>query len=143
MRVYLNNDCIYYLSKKCFVCYIPNVFVRVVSVSEKTVERKPKMRQVFGEKSIPYRQKVIFVFQEQKDGREVCLFGMQTHEYADGGNPSKNPNSRRVYLAYVDSEIFCTAHTQNHILPQTVKFIFRPLSNSWVPICPPLGLPAK
>ena len=83
------------------------VHVRVVYVGEKKVEVKPEMRQKFVdnglmENNLPYRARAIFAFQEQ-DGADVCFFGLHVQEYSDDCPP---PNSRRIYVAYLDSVHF-------------------------------------
>ncbi|CAB1443227.1 unnamed protein product [Pleuronectes platessa] len=80
------------------------VFVRVVASSDKTVEVKPGMKSRFvdtGEMSetFPYRTKALFAF-EEIDGVDVCFFGMHVQEY---GSESPFPNTRRVYISYLDS----------------------------------------
>ncbi|KAA0712353.1 CREB-binding protein [Triplophysa tibetana] len=80
------------------------VFVRVVASSEKTVEVKPGMKARFvdtGEmlESFPYRTKALFAF-EEIDGVDVCFFGMHVQEY---GSECSFPNTRRVYVSYLDS----------------------------------------
>ncbi|KAG8006967.1 CREB-binding protein [Nibea albiflora] len=80
------------------------VFVRVVASSDKTVEIKPGMKSRFvdsGEmvESFPYRTKALFAF-EEIDGVDVCFFGMHVQEY---GSECPPPNTRRVYISYLDS----------------------------------------
>ncbi|XP_051550734.1 histone lysine acetyltransferase CREBBP-like isoform X3 [Myxocyprinus asiaticus] len=80
------------------------VFVRVVASSDKTVEVKPGMKARFvdtGEMSetFPYRTKALFAF-EEIDGVDVCFFGMHVQEY---GSDCPFPNTRRVYVSYLDS----------------------------------------
>ncbi|XP_005990725.1 CREB-binding protein isoform X1 [Latimeria chalumnae] len=80
------------------------VFVRVVASSDKTVEVKPGMKNRFvdtGEMadSFPYRTKALFAF-EEIDGVDVCFFGMHVQEY---GSDCPPPNTRRVYISYLDS----------------------------------------
>ncbi|XP_069502925.1 CREB-binding protein isoform X2 [Ambystoma mexicanum] len=80
------------------------VFVRVVASSDKTVEVKPGMKSRFvdsGEMSdsFPYRTKALFAF-EEIDGVDVCFFGMHVQEY---GSECPLPNTRRVYISYLDS----------------------------------------
>ncbi|XP_052395176.1 CREB-binding protein isoform X6 [Carassius gibelio] len=80
------------------------VFVRVVASSDKTVEVKPGMKARFvdtGEmpESFPYRTKALFAF-EEIDGVDMCFFGMHVQEY---GSECPFPNTRRVYVSYLDS----------------------------------------
>ncbi|KAM4697951.1 CREB-binding protein isoform 3-T3 [Rhinophrynus dorsalis] len=80
------------------------VSVRVVASSDKTVEVKPGMKSRFvdtGEmpESFPYRTKALFAF-EEIDGVDVCFFGMHVQEY---GSDCPLPNTRRVYISYLDS----------------------------------------
>lgn len=83
------------------------VHIRVVSSSEKVVEVKPGMRGKFVENGelageFPYRAKALFAF-EEIDGVDVCFFGMHVQEY---GSECPPPNTRRVYIAYLDSVHF-------------------------------------
>ncbi|XP_075035519.1 CREB-binding protein isoform X3 [Mixophyes fleayi] len=80
------------------------VSVRVVASSDKMVEVKSGMKSRFvdtGEMpdSFPYRTKALFAF-EEIDGVEVCFFGMHVQEY---GSDCPLPNTRRVYISYLDS----------------------------------------
>ncbi|KAG5450308.1 Histone lysine acetyltransferase crebbp [Clonorchis sinensis] len=84
-----------------------DVIIRVLASADKTVEVKPGMKSRFCEtgdmpESFPYRVKAIFAFQEI-DGQEVCFFGLHVQEY---GSECPPPNTRRVYLAYLDSVYF-------------------------------------
>ena len=83
------------------------VSIRVVASSDKITEVKPGMRSRFVEngemcETFPYRAKALFAF-EEVDGTDVCFFGMHVQEY---GSDSPSPNTRRVYLAYLDSVHF-------------------------------------
>lgn len=83
------------------------VHIRVVSSSDKCVEVKPGMRRRFVEggemmNEFPYRAKALFAF-EEVDGIDVCFFGMHVQEY---GSECPAPNTRRVYIAYLDSVHF-------------------------------------
>lgn len=83
------------------------VIIRVLASANKYVEVKKYMREVFTvngkfPESFPYRTKVIFAFQEV-DGQEVCFFGLYVQEYSSDCPP---PNTRRVYIAYLDSVYF-------------------------------------
>ncbi|XP_061685251.1 CREB-binding protein isoform X2 [Syngnathoides biaculeatus] len=80
------------------------VFVRVVASSDKMVEVKQGMKARFvdtGEmpETFPYRTKALFAF-EEIDGVDVCFFGMHVQEY---GSECPFPNTRRVYISYLDS----------------------------------------
>ncbi|XP_062846671.1 CREB-binding protein-like [Trichomycterus rosablanca] len=80
------------------------VFVRVVASSDKTAEVKSGMKARFvdnGEMvdSFPYKTKALFAF-EETDGVDVCFFGMHVQEY---GSDCPFPNTRRVYVSYLDS----------------------------------------
>ncbi|KAM7540891.1 hypothetical protein Aperf_G00000035770 [Anoplocephala perfoliata] len=83
------------------------VIIRVLASANKSVEVKKYMREIFTAngkfpESFPYRTKVIFAFQEV-DGQEVCFFGLYVQEYSSDCPP---PNTRRVYIAYLDSVYF-------------------------------------
>lgn len=83
------------------------VSIRVVASADKITEVKPGMKSRFvdnGEmcETFPYRAKALFAF-EEIDGTDVCFFGMHVQEY---GSDSPSPNTRRVYLAYLDSVHF-------------------------------------
>ncbi|XP_024128588.1 CREB binding protein b isoform X2 [Oryzias melastigma] len=83
------------------------VFVRVVASSDKMVDVKPGMKSRFvdsGEmvENFPYRTKALFAF-EEIDGVDVCFFGMHVQEY---GSDCPFPNTRRVYISYLDSVHF-------------------------------------
>lgn len=84
-----------------------DVSIRVVSSSDKNVEVKPGMRNRYVDngnwpETFPYRAKALFAF-EDFNGVDVCFFGMHVQEY---GSDSPCPNSRRVYIAYLDSVHF-------------------------------------
>ncbi|XP_016890788.1 CREB-binding protein isoform X2 [Cynoglossus semilaevis] len=77
------------------------VFVRVVASSDKTVEVKPGMKTRFVDMGeMPETlTKALFAF-EEIDGVDVCFFGMHVQEY---GSECSFPNTRRVYISYLDS----------------------------------------
>ncbi|NP_001191640.1 CREB-binding protein [Aplysia californica] len=81
------------------------VTIRVLSSYDKMTEVKPLMKKRFGndmEDSYPYRAKAMFAF-EEIDGVDVCFFGMHVQEY---GSSCPGPNTRRVYISYLDSVHF-------------------------------------
>lgn len=105
LGLYIENRVNVFLKKK--EAGAGDVHIRVVSSSEKVVEVKPGMRSKFvesGELSseFPYRAKALFAF-EEIDGVDVCFFGMHVQEY---GSECPPPNTRRVYIAYLDSVHF-------------------------------------
>ncbi|GIX96282.1 histone lysine acetyltransferase CREBBP [Caerostris extrusa] len=88
-------------------CGAGDVTIRVVASSEKYSEVKPEMKARFVENGemperFPYRAKALFAF-EEIDGVDTCFFGMHVQEYGSDCGP---PNSRRVYIAYLDSVHF-------------------------------------
>lgn len=83
------------------------VVIRVLASSDKKVEVKPLMRSCFTERgelpeSFPYREKAIFAFQKIDD-QDVSFFAMFVQEF---GSECPNPNTRCVYLAYLDSVFY-------------------------------------
>ncbi|VDM53887.1 unnamed protein product [Angiostrongylus costaricensis] len=82
------------------------VIIRTLSIKEKEVKVKPLMKARYGPQGFPdhfsCRRKAIFAF-ETIDNVEVCFFGLYVQEY---GTNCKQPNSRRVYISYLDSVNF-------------------------------------
>ncbi|KRZ44067.1 CREB-binding protein, partial [Trichinella pseudospiralis] len=80
------------------------VIIRVLSDCNAETEVKPFMKAEFCEADLmsykfPYRSKAIFAFQII-DNKEICFFGMFVQEYGSSCPP---PNSRQIYIAYLDS----------------------------------------
>lgn len=105
LSTYIENRVNNFLKKK--EAGAGEVSIRVVASSDKVTEVKPGMKSRFvdnGEmcETFPYRAKALFAF-EEIDGTDVCFFGMHVQEY---GSDSPSPNTRRVYLAYLDSVHF-------------------------------------
>lgn len=81
------------------------VTIRILSSVDKICEIKPAIKQRFeGEinETFPFRTKAIFAF-EEIDGTDVVFFGMHIQEY---GSECSMPNTRRVYISYLDSVFF-------------------------------------
>ncbi|CAF0704154.1 unnamed protein product [Brachionus calyciflorus] len=81
------------------------VTIRILSCVDKICEVKPMMKNRFeGEinEQFPFKTKAIFAF-EEIDGTDVCFFGMHVQEY---GSEVPHPNTRRVYISYLDSVFF-------------------------------------
>ncbi|ESP04399.1 hypothetical protein LOTGIDRAFT_136183, partial [Lottia gigantea] len=103
MGNFLENRVNNYLKKKDVGA--GDVSIRVLSSSDKIVEVKPGMKSKFPDEvpdSFPYRSKAMFAF-EEIDGVDVCFFGMHVQEY---GSECQMPNTRRVYISYLDSVHF-------------------------------------
>jgi len=105
LGTYLENRVNSFLKKKDSGA--GDVTIRVLSSSDKIVDIKPGMKQRFTEEgkmleTFPYRARAMFAFGEI-DGVDVCFFGMHVQEY---GSESSPPNTRRVYIAYLDSVHF-------------------------------------
>merc|ERR1719210_2455691 len=84
-----------------------DVHIRVVFSGDKQVEVKPGMKHRYVDtgdmlNDFPYRARALFAF-EEIDGVDVCFFGMHVQEY---GSECPPPNTRRVYIAYLDSVHF-------------------------------------
>ncbi|KRZ95796.1 Histone acetyltransferase [Trichinella sp. T8] len=80
------------------------VIIRVLSDCNAETEVKPFMKARFCDSGLmsdtfPYRSKAIFAFQIIDD-KEICFFGMFVQEYGSSCPP---PNSRQIYIAYLDS----------------------------------------
>ncbi|CAK8683675.1 unnamed protein product [Clavelina lepadiformis] len=83
------------------------IHIRTVYSGEKNVEVKPGMKSKFVDskempESFPYKAKAFFAF-EELDGVDICFFGVHVQEY---GSDAPQPNTRRVYLSYLDSVHF-------------------------------------
>ena len=84
---------------------VGRVTIRVLSSVDKICEVKPAIKQRFdGEinETFPFKTKAIFAF-EEIDGTDVVFFGMHVQEY---GSDCPMPNTRRVYISYLDSVFF-------------------------------------
>eukprot|EP00239_Pterosperma_sp_CCMP1384_P009689 CAMPEP_0197866002 /NCGR_PEP_ID=MMETSP1438-20131217/43976_1 /TAXON_ID=1461541 /ORGANISM="Pterosperma sp., Strain CCMP1384" /LENGTH=1499 /DNA_ID=CAMNT_0043484531 /DNA_START=201 /DNA_END=4700 /DNA_ORIENTATION=- len=77
--------------------------LRIVCNVDKKVEVRRKFAEAFKgvnyPTEFPYRSKVLLLFQKI-DGVDVCVFGMYAQEY---GADAPAPNTRRLYLSYLDS----------------------------------------
>ncbi|KAL8561590.1 hypothetical protein ACOMHN_024826 [Nucella lapillus] len=103
LGLYLENRVNNFLKKKDMGS--GEVTIRVLSSYDKVTEVKPQMLQKFcgeAQDSFPYRAKAMFAF-EEIDGTDVCFFGMHVQEY---GSSCPKPNTRRVYISYLDSVHF-------------------------------------
>lgn len=81
------------------------VTIRILSQVDKTCEMRTNMKGRYdGEcrEAFPFRTKAIFAF-EEIDGTDVVFFGMHVQEY---GSDCPMPNTRRVYISYLDSVFF-------------------------------------
>ncbi|ESO09760.1 hypothetical protein HELRODRAFT_121284, partial [Helobdella robusta] len=105
LGTYLENRVNQFLKKKDSASV--EVSIRVLSSFDKFAEIKQGMKDRFSDCLVdppqyPYRVKAIFAFAEI-DSVDVCFFGMHVQEY---GSECPDPNSRRVYIAYLDSVNF-------------------------------------
>ena len=81
------------------------VTIRILNSVDKVCEIKQMMKNRFeGEviEQFPFKTKAIFAF-EEIDGTDVVFFGMHVQEY---GSECSHPNTRRVYISYLDSVFF-------------------------------------
>merc|ERR1719320_1493787 len=121
-----------------------DVHIRVVFSWGQQVEVKPGMKHRYvdtGEmlNDFPYRARAMFAFEEQ-DGVDVCFFGMHVQEY---GSECAQPNTRRVYVAYLDSvHFFKPRHFRtavyHEILPGYLDYMKKlgyTMAHIWA--CPP------
>jgi hypothetical protein len=100
------------------------VDIGIIFSGDKTVEVQPGMKRRFvdaGEmcQTFPYRARSILVF-EKIDKVDVCFFAMQVQEY---GSDVPMPNTRRVYIAYLNSVHFFPAKAPMNscILPDNTQ----------------------
>ncbi|OWF41886.1 CREB-binding protein [Mizuhopecten yessoensis] len=105
LGTYLENRVNNFLKKKD--AGAGDVTIKVLSSNDKIVEVKSGMKTRFVDnnemqESFPYRAKAMFAF-EEIDGTDVCFFGMHVQEY---GSECAMPNTRRVYISYLDSVHF-------------------------------------
>jgi len=76
--------------------------IRVINNVSKRAETKPRFAAAFkgvAPKELPFRQKVVMLFQKI-DGVDVALYCLYLQEY---GAECPAPNARWVYLSYLDS----------------------------------------
>ena len=82
------------------------VTIRILSAVDKICEIKPAMKQRYENElqheQYAFKTKAIFAF-EEIDGVDVVFFGMHVQEY---GSECAVPNTRRVYISYLDSVFF-------------------------------------
>ncbi|XP_071570940.1 CREB-binding protein-like [Temnothorax nylanderi] len=103
------------------------VAIRVLDSRNKIFKVKPNMYSRFvrnGDMSseFPYRSKAIFAFQKV-DGNDVCFFGMHVQEY---GNECTPPNTRHVYIAYLDSvKFFQPSHIRTAVYHEILLGYFK------------------
>lgn len=119
----------------------PNVFIRVLASCHQETRVLPKFKQYFPEvqDSFAYISKAIYAFQEQ-DEEDVCFFSLYVQEY---GSDVSGPNSRCVYLAYLDSvNLFtppnCRTGLYNDIIQGYMEYIKqRGFLRMFIWSCPP------
>merc|ERR1719361_1125189 len=103
-----------------------DVHIRVVYTGDKNVEVKPGMKRRYVDTQemqdgLPYRARALFAF-EEIDGVDVCFFGMHVQEY---GSECPPPNTRRVYIAYLDSVHFFKPRHFRTIVYHQILLILR------------------
>ena len=108
------------------------VKVRVVSSIDLSAEPNDVMQQrqwSCGEaypNKFPFRSRSIMALQEV-DGHDVLLFMMYAQEYGDN---CPEPNTKRVYISYVDSVKYFRSEPQNHR-----STVYRTLLASYLQSC--------
>lgn len=83
---------------------VESIHIRVVASDVKVSQVSPKLLEVLGEgspypKEIPYRQRIILIFETQQDKSDLLLYAMYVQEYGPDSCPS---NKNCIYISYLE-----------------------------------------
>ena len=106
------------------------ITIRVVSSTEKVLDTKPGMREMFPDFSekFPYKTKTILAF-EELDGVDVCFFGMHVQEYpSECPPPNKRYDIVRMYVCTCFVYMGVHTHVGVYVYIVYMAFCYTPYS---------------